>query len=583
MYSIINKLLNVGHNPDLSRLVNLGRRMYNFDLLLGMLMPFFALLLYSFFGVVPNGFLPFMLLIPVYYALNYVAVHRGFFFYSVLITFVLNFVLLLTAGLLMEPILVPLIGVSLALNGFIFLPGRKELATFYFVFFFVTCLGLGAIDLLVKLEKLDDYSRLPSLMATPLIIFGCMLLIKTLQMVYLFQKIIQIKNEKAESYHDLFQYNPTAMIELGPDLKIRHFNQHFLDLLGLQPSEAEDRPFENLLTCDASKELITSLKRLSWNPQKGCESRLELICRKGKSVRSNVSMRVKVDDTGKIKNVFLSIWDITELTQAQTEKKEKEALLEAVFNANANNLIWSIDRDYLFTSFNQPFRQIYKEFFGLEPKLNHSSLDDVPTIFREAFQKQYNKALNGIAHELDQPSTVPDSVKGYWKFYFRPIRNEANEVTGVAVYANDLTKEKLTENALRESEKSFRRIFQDNQQGIHVSDPANAVRFVQELMAKGVTDIAAYAEAHPEDIPKLLDRDPVAANDRLIEIFEFKDQAEYIDFYKHRKIRVANTSLFAEIQAYVDGKPSFEGETSVITKSGATKYVRYKVVFPANP
>ncbi|MEO1437740.1 MAG: PAS domain S-box protein, partial [Bacteroidota bacterium] len=402
-------------------------------------------------------------------------------------------------------------------------------------------------------------------------------------MIYLFQKMIQLKNEKAENYQALFQNNPTAMVELGPDLRIRQFNQHFLDLMGLTADEAQNLPFLEVLSCDSSEALGTNLERLSWNPQKGFESRMELICRKGKSIHSNVSIRLKVDAAGTIQNVFLSIWDITELALAQEEKKQKEALLEAVFNANANNLIWSIDRSYRFTSFNVPFQQIFKAFFGRQPQLNQSALDYVPETVQQVFKTHYDTALEGNEHELEQPKNVPKQVKGHWKFYFRPIRNEANEVIGCAIYANDHTKEKLTERALRESEKSFRRIFQDNPQGIHVSNPSKAVKFVHQLVEDGVTDIKKYVEEHPEDIPKLLDREPVAANDELLDIFGFQSQQEYFESYKHRKIEVSEHSIFKEIQAYIDGQPLFEGETSILTKSGETKFVRYKVVFPADP
>ncbi|MEO1434618.1 MAG: hypothetical protein AAFV80_03725, partial [Bacteroidota bacterium] len=177
MYSIISKLLNAGHDPSQPQLVNLGRQMYNFDLLLGMVMPYIAWVLYFFFGTIPHGFFPLIFIIPTYYGLNYFAVQQGYFLKSVFITFVLNFVLLLVGGFFMEPVLVPLIGVGLAINGFIILPGRKLVARIYFIFFFTASLVLAAIDLFYKLEHLRDFSRLPALMATPLIIFGMILLI----------------------------------------------------------------------------------------------------------------------------------------------------------------------------------------------------------------------------------------------------------------------------------------------------------------------------------------------------------------------------------------------------------------------
>ena len=176
--------------------------MYNFDLALGMSMPFLAIGLYLFFGSVPEGLFPLLVIIPVYFGLNLLAVHFDYFLHSVLVTFVLNYALLLTSGLLMEPMLVPLIGVALALNGFIFLPGRRQLSMFFFCLFFVTCLGLSAIDVLAKLKHLDDYSRLPALMATPLIIFGFLLFISltTALLFYKnwFRKLFELKTGKGK-------------------------------------------------------------------------------------------------------------------------------------------------------------------------------------------------------------------------------------------------------------------------------------------------------------------------------------------------------------------------------------------------
>ena len=146
--------------------------------------------------------------------------------------------------------------------------------------------------------------------------------------------------------------------------------------------------------------------------------------------------------------------------------KSQAARIEAIFESSSHQ-IWSIDRNYAFTSFNQNYKRSFENYFGEKPIIGMSLDSTYQRVFDEQTRNfwisRYDQAFNG--HHLNFVTYVINSKNDtIWREVFiNPIIKENGEIEEVSVIANDITEKKNSENALKESEEKFRNIFESFQ------------------------------------------------------------------------------------------------------------------------
>ncbi|MEW5957412.1 MAG: PAS domain S-box protein [Chloroflexota bacterium] len=151
-------------------------------------------------------------------------------------------------------------------------------------------------------------------------------------------------------------------------------------------------------------------------------------------------------------------WDIAERKRAEEALKDQYSTLRGIIDS-ANALIFSVDRQYRYTSFNQGHAAAMKALYGAEIETGHTLLDymTVPED-RETARRNFDRALAG--EQLVEESYSGEELRSrqYFQVSHSPIKTESGEVIGVAVLAQDLTERKQAEEALRKSEERFRTV-----------------------------------------------------------------------------------------------------------------------------
>ncbi len=141
----------------------------------------------------------------------------------------------------------------------------------------------------------------------------------------------------------------------------------------------------------------------------------------------------------------------------------QSARLKAIFESTTHQ-IWSIDRSYCFTSFNQNYADALLRYYGITPSLGGESGFDYLVPSMSSFWKaKYDRAF--IGEIVNFQSSVTD-LKGnkIWRDVFlNPIFLPDGSIEEVSVIANDITEKKLSEVALQESEEKFRNIYESFQ------------------------------------------------------------------------------------------------------------------------
>ncbi|MFT6868430.1 MAG: PAS domain S-box-containing protein [Cyclobacteriaceae bacterium] len=149
------------------------------------------------------------------------------------------------------------------------------------------------------------------------------------------------------------------------------------------------------------------------------------------------------------------------------EKIENQAArLGAIFESSTHE-IWSIDKDYCFTSFNQNYVEAFDQYYGQSIKIGSNILErfnkSTTKKNKQFWQKKYELAFRGKTLNFQTSSKTLNGNKVWRDIFVNPIFLPSGAIDEISVIANDITEKKGSETALKESEEKFRNIFESFQ------------------------------------------------------------------------------------------------------------------------
>jgi signal transduction histidine kinase len=152
--------------------------------------------------------------------------------------------------------------------------------------------------------------------------------------------------------------------------------------------------------------------------------------------------------------ILTAIWTIVlkkQLTKrkiAENQLQEKYYTLNSIINS-VNAIIFSVDRQYCYTCFNQKHAETMNMIYGAEIKLGKSILDYMTnTLDRTIAKKNIDRALSG--EQLIEGAYSGNELlsRQYFQISHSPIMSD-KVIIGVAVLAQDQTDRKLAEEEIQ--------------------------------------------------------------------------------------------------------------------------------------
>lgn len=156
-----------------------------------------------------------------------------------------------------------------------------------------------------------------------------------------------------------------------------------------------------------------------------------------------------------------------EREEEKEEYQNSQANLLALIE-NTKNSIWSVDRGYRILTINSHFKREFSAAFGIDLEEGMRIIDCVPHEMKKIWVDRYERALKGENFTIEEEFKVGRKFI-HTEISFNPIRQDG-QVTGVSVFARDVTKRKQTEEALRDSEERFKMLFQNAPDAYYLSD-----------------------------------------------------------------------------------------------------------------
>ncbi len=156
------------------------------------------------------------------------------------------------------------------------------------------------------------------------------------------------------------------------------------------------------------------------------------------------------DDTGEWLVAEVNV-DMTERKKAESRLTAQNDLLTALINSAGETIIFSLDRNYRYTAFNEMHRREMKRVWNQDIQVGMNLLDLIsqPTIQATA-KASMDRALRGesfteIQHQADKSL--------YYEFDWNPVRLSDGTIGGVIAFVWNITARKQMESQLQQAQK----------------------------------------------------------------------------------------------------------------------------------
>lgn len=227
----------------------------------------------------------------------------------------------------------------------------------------------------------------------------------------------KIKGKKLEHNHDLF-----SLVNMIPEI------------------EAKDL-FHNTLTAGISHNLERAFETVNGNEY------------------FEITIYPVIEGDKYSANRFcLSFFDITNAKNIEYDLIETRAELKPLFESSIQRFYLS-DLNHKLVAFNRAAQETIKDEFNRIIKKGDNVFDFIPQeIGIDNFSEKFDAAKKG-EHIVLKNSVMNKSREKWIETHVEPISNEKGEIIRVLIWTLDITKEKLSETALIESQKKYYSLF----------------------------------------------------------------------------------------------------------------------------
>ncbi len=139
------------------------------------------------------------------------------------------------------------------------------------------------------------------------------------------------------------------------------------------------------------------------------------------------------------------------LSRSEAKIKNSNSLLLSIIDSPPDINIWSVDKNYCYTFFNNTHKNGMKQVWGHDIEIGHNLFDYLEKTYRHSVEQRYKRALNGENFSIITKLERQDGSFVYYENYSSPIYNEENAIDGLTVFAMEITKRHMFENRIQES------------------------------------------------------------------------------------------------------------------------------------
>jgi PAS domain S-box-containing protein len=150
--------------------------------------------------------------------------------------------------------------------------------------------------------------------------------------------------------------------------------------------------------------------------------------------------------------------EVQEQEKIEKTLKEQYSIFHSIID-NTDAIIFSLDTQYRYTSFNNVHASVMNAIYGVEIEIGGSLLDYMTVVEdQEKAKRNLDRALAGESCTEEAFSGEELLSRHYFKVSHSPVITEEGSIIGVAVIAQDMTERKHAEETIKRSEERLQQL-----------------------------------------------------------------------------------------------------------------------------
>ncbi len=301
-------------------------------------------------------------------------------------------------------------------------------------------------------------------------------------------KRTQEKLEEQKNYtRNIIESSLDMIIAVDETGNITEFNKASQDLFGYSLEEILGAPMRMLYESKKEYDEVSATLKKSGS----YSGEITNISKENRKFTSLLSASLIINDKGAIIGSMGVSRDITEYRANERRALEEKAKLESIFNSTENMLMWTMDKDYKLTSFNNNTLNWFQEFIKEIPQLDEPILPVIERHLDENYNqgqlKAFDHAFNGKPQQFEFAVKSEEAGTIWLQAFLNPVYVDG-KLEEVSCLMYDNTERKQIDRKIRDSLKEKEVLLQEvhhrvknnlqvissilNLQSSYVSDPS---------------------------------------------------------------------------------------------------------------
>jgi PAS domain S-box-containing protein len=280
--------------------------------------------------------------------------------------------------------------------------------------------------------------------------------------------------ESETKFRKLYENSPFGMAIINIDFKFSSVNPVFIHIMGYSEPELQNFTFKDITFPDDLINDLPNIQKLINKEISVYKKEKRYLRKDGKVIWCALTVTSNYDNEGNFLYNLAVIEDITNRKQSENILEAHNSLLSAIINSPGDVIIFSIDKNYLYTTFNENHRIVMKQVWNVDIEMGKNLLEymNIPEI-REMVKKSMDRALAGESFTEIQHQPDTDI---YYELSWNPILLN-KEIVGATVFIKDITERKRIEVELLESKIKMEAAISSMTDAIFISDTEG--RFIE--------------------------------------------------------------------------------------------------------
>lgn len=255
----------------------------------------------------------------------------------------------------------------------------------------------------------------------------------------------QIANQAAK-LSAIFESSSHLVWTVNRQFELTYFNSNYANIFKAKYGVS---PVLGKVAFDLIPEQFKKENKDIWHTQyKRVMTNLQIIFErkdkdsKGNEVYREVFLSPIKNEKGEVFEIACLAHDITENKRFEKQNLEQASKIKAIFESGTH-IMWTINRNFEYTSFNQNFSDAICDLYGKCPELHKKSIrpeePEALKEYNEVWNGKYEAAFEGNTVEFISERTNTNGTKVYRQIYLHPIYSEKTvvEVSGMGIDITD--------------------------------------------------------------------------------------------------------------------------------------------------